>query len=689
MNLSEKEIKNEKNYLDYTLKIIRGQISELGQQLYEKQEKIMEFKKFIWNSKADMDPTEMKTMINASDLEVALASYKSNHMQKLYKVQSKPYFGSITFKENNQNNQDKIYIGITHVEDEENEKYLVHDWRAPICSMFYDYELGKASYLAPEGMITGEITNKRQFTIKDGKLIRVFDNNINIDDELLQEVLTEESNDKMKNIVNTIQQEQNAIIRNVTDKNLIVQGIAGSGKTSVALHRIAFLLYKIENLSSNNVLIFSPNQVFTEYISNVLPELGEANTMQTTLSDFLSSNLEEYKTVESFTSFVERYYKYQETNKEWVKYKQSDEIITHINSFAQNILEKAAFENDIITHDFEITKETLNYLLKSRYERLLLKERLDAIAEKMCRDFYEGKHTKKSVILSLLKKSLNIKLNYKELYKGFFNSQFFVENTTFSLTEKEIKDAVGKRNIKYEDACIVLYLKGLFEGFSYRGLIKEVVIDEAQDYSKLEYILIRKIFKKSNFTILGDINQTINPYYKYENLEELSKIFDNGTIYLELNKTYRSTPEIIEHTNKILNLKHVSAIRRENQRPVLFRDNILDLKTALLKDINLLKKEHFSVAIITKDDSESEKVYELLKNDVKDINILNSNTKNFNKKMVIIPSYIAKGLEFDSVIIYTEKENSYKQDEKYLYYVACTRAQHQLIIYNNHIDFFQ
>ena len=202
MNLSEKEIKNEKNYLDYTLKIIRGQISELGQQLYEKQEKIMEFKKFIWNSKADMDPTEMKTMINASDLEVALASYKSNHMQKLYKVQSKPYFGSITFKENNQNNQDKIYIGITHVEDEENEKYLVHDWRAPICSMFYDYELGKASYLAPEGMITGEITNKRQFTIKDGKLIRVFDNNINIDDELLQEVLTEESNDKMKNIVN-------------------------------------------------------------------------------------------------------------------------------------------------------------------------------------------------------------------------------------------------------------------------------------------------------------------------------------------------------------------------------------------------------------------------------------------------------------------------------------------------------
>lgn len=689
MNLSEKEIKNEKNYLDYTLKIIRDQISELGQELYEKQEKIMEFKKFIWNSKADMDPTEMKTMINASDLEVALASYKSNHMQKLYKVQNKPYFGSITFQNDKQNIQDKIYIGITHVEDEENEKYLVHDWRAPICSMFYDYELGKASYIAPEGIITGEITKKRQFTIKDGKLIRVFDNNINIDDELLQEVLTEESNDKMKNIVNTIQQEQNAIIRNITDKNLIVQGIAGSGKTSVALHRIAFLLYKIDNLNSNNVLIFSPNQVFTKYISNVLPELGEANTLQTTLSDFLSSNLLEYKTVESFTSFVERYYKYQETNKEWVKYKQSDEIITHMNSFARCILEKVAFENDIITHDFEITKETLDELLKNRYEKLLLKERLDAIAEKICRDSYGGKHTKKSVILSLLKKNLNIKLNYKQLYKNFFSSQFFVENSTFNLTEKEIKNAVEKRNIKYEDACIVLYLKGLFEGFSYKNQIKEVVIDEAQDYSKLEYILIRKIFKKSNFTILGDINQTINPYYKYESLEELNQIFDNGTIYLELNKTYRSTPEIITHTNKILNLKHISAIRRKNERPVLFRDNVTNLKKTLLEDINLLKKENFSVAIITKDQSETEKLYELLKNDISDINILNSNTKDFNKKMVIIPSYIAKGLEFDSVIIYTEKESSYKPEEKYLYYVACTRAQHQLIIYNNHIDFFQ
>ena len=680
MNLSEKEVNTEKEYLNYTLEIIKQKISELGQVLYDKEEKVMEFKKFIWDTRHEMDPTEMKTMINASDLEITLMSYKGNYLQKLYRIQNKPYFGSITFKEKEE--EQKIYIGITHVEDEEKEKYLVHDWRAPICSMFYDYELGKAKYLAPGGIIEGEITNKRQFTIKDGKLIRVFDNDINIDDELLQQVLTEESNDKMKNIVNTIQQEQNAIIRNIVDKNLIVQGIAGSGKTSVALHRIAFLLYKINNLNSNNVLIFSPNQIFTEYISNVLPELGEQNTMQTTFNDFLNTNLEEFNKVESFTSFVERFYKYKESNKKLVKYKQSDKIIEDLDSYIQKLIKEIKFENDIITHEYEISKDELNYLLKDRFEKLLLLERIDAIAEKMCRDFYNGKHHKKKSIISKLIRNLNIKIDYKVIFKNFFTSEFFLDSFEGSLTENEIKTSVSKKEIKYEDACIFVYLKGLLEGFKYRGLIKEVVIDEAQDYNKLQYMIIRKIFKKSNFTILGDVNQTINPYYKYKSLEELNEIFDNGTIYLELTKTYRSTPEIIEHTNKILGLTFVSAIRRENNRPVIFRKDNNNLEELMINDIKNLQKEKFTIAIITKTDEEAEQIYNILKDKIENINLLSSTTKEFNKKMVIIPSYIAKGLEFDAAIIYTKENNKYQEDEKYLYYVACTRAQHQLIIYN-------
>lgn len=681
MNLSNSEINEEKKYLNDTINVIKTQISELGQQLYEKEEKIMEFKKFIWNSKSDMDPTEMKTMINASDLEVALATYKSNHLQNLYRIQDHPYFGSITFKEENEKAK-KIYIGITHVEDEEKEKYLVYDWRAPVCSMFYDYELGKAKYLAPEGIIEGEITNKRQFNIKDGKLVRVFDNNINIDDELLQEVLTQEANDKMKNIVNTIQQEQNAIIRNVTDNNLIVQGIAGSGKTSVALHRIAFLLYKIKNLNSNNVLIFSPNQIFTEYISNVLPELGEANTLQTTFNDFLSSNLSEFKSVETFTSFIERYYKYEETNKKLVSYKQSDQIIKDIDNFVSFFLSKVNFMQDIDMHEFSISKDELNYLLKDRYEKLLLLDRIDAIAEKICQNYYMGKHSKKKQIISLLNKALNVKIDFKNIYKEFFHSPIFINSYCGNISDFEISKAVSGKEIKFEDACILVYLKGMFEGFDYLGSIKEVVVDEAQDYNILQFVLLRKIFKKSNFTILGDINQTINPYYKYDSLENIAKVFANDSLYLELTKTYRSTPEIIEHTNKILGLTYVSAIRRENNREVLFRDEDNNLQSLLVSDIEYLQKCGFTIAIITKTDNEALDIYNILKDFISDVNLLSNNTKVFNKKMVVVPSYMAKGLEFDAVVVYTKKDNKYREDEKYLYYVACTRAQHQLIIYN-------
>ena len=679
MNITNEEIIQEEKYLQNVIKNIRSKISVLGQELYDKEEKVQEFQKFIWDARHDMDPTEMRVMRSSNDLEVALVMQKAKYYQKLFKTQGNPYFGSITWKEDS--NEKKFYIGITHVEDEE-DNYLVHDWRAPICSIFYDYEVGKAEYKAPEGIITGSLTNKRQFKITDGKLIRVFDNSINIDDDMLQEVLASESSDKMKNIVNTIQQEQNAIIRNLEDKTLIVQGIAGSGKTSVALHRIAFLLYKIKNLNSNNVLIFSPNQIFTEYISNVLPELGEDNTMQTTFHDFLNIHLPEFKEVESFTSFIERYYKYSETNRQLVKYKQSDEIIEHINEYINKMLKNIKFVTGIENrHEYDISKEELNDLLKDRYQKLLIIDRIEEISQKICRDYYEGKKTRLSTVRSQLNKALNIKLDFKEILKGFYESEIFLNNYKGSITDNEIKSMTNKRTIKYEDACIMVYIKGLLQGFDYRGVIKEVIIDEAQDYNKLQYIIIKNIFKKSGFTILGDINQTINPYYRYNSLKELGTILNDRVKYLELSKTYRSTPEIIEHTNKILGLEHVSAIRKENNIPIKFKyeENI---KVQLINDIYELKKSSDSIALITKTDDEAEQLYELLKSDIEEISILSATTKIFNKKLVIIPSYVAKGLEFDATIIYTAKDNKYKSDEKYLYYVACTRSQHQLIIYN-------
>ena len=290
MGLSKNDVKLEETRLEDTINLVRKKISLLGQELYDREDKIEEFKRFMWDNRTDMDPTELKTMMSDSDLEVSMMMKKGEYLQKLYRIQGNPYFGRIIFTDGI--NKDDVYIGITHVEDDNN-NYYVYDWRSPICNLFYDYEVSKASYIAPLGKIEGEVTLKRQYTIKDGKLKHIFDNNTNIDDELLQEVLASASSEKMKNIVNTIQAEQNTVIRNTEDKNLIVEGIAGSGKTSVALHRIAFLLYRIDNLKSDNILIFSPNKVFSEYISNVLPELGENNTMQTTINDFLSTEIKE------------------------------------------------------------------------------------------------------------------------------------------------------------------------------------------------------------------------------------------------------------------------------------------------------------------------------------------------------------------------------------------------------------
>lgn len=670
MPISNHEFSLEKEYLANTINLINEKISSLGQELYDDQEKVLEFKKFLWDSKASMDPSEMRTMMSDNDVEISIMQSRGNYLQKLFKVQNKPYFGNIIF-ENNTDGKQNIYIGITHIEN--NLNYYVHDWRSPICSLFYDYEIGNAKYEAPDGEITGILKRKRQYTIENQQLLHIFDNEINIDDELLQQVLATDSSDKMKNIVNTIQKEQNQVIRNTKDKNLIVQGIAGSGKTSVALHRIAFLLYKIKELNSKNVLIFSPNKVFSQYISNVLPELGEENTKETSIHELLLSCLPEFKQIESFSTFIENYYQNKNSNIELTKYKVSDNIINDINNYLNNLINSAKFTEDIITKDITISKKELNHLLKTRYNHFPLFSRVEVIAEKLCDWNYNGKYTKKKSIQKKLFDILNIKKDYLSIYNNFFKSNY----SKIQVLDNQINN---KKIIKYEDSTLYIYIKNYLEGTNYNTDIKQVVIDEAQDYTKIQYSLLFKIFKNANYTILGDINQTINPYYKYDSLNTILDILPSSK-YIELLKTYRSSEEIINYTNKILNLKHISAIRRSNKKEIIQKHNVLDLKQELTNDITLLQKEYKSIAIITKTDEETNDLYNLIKNEF-NITKMNQQSTEYKRDLIILPAYIAKGLEFDSVIIYTDINNKYTEDEKYLFYVACTRAQHQLIIYN-------
>lgn len=663
MKIEREEFEKERNYLNKTVSLVRKKISSLGQELYDDDSKVLEFKKFIWDSHAEMDPTEMRSMMAESDLQVSIMQGKGNYLQRLFRVQGKPYFGSIRFKD--EEGEENIYIGITHIEDKLD--YYVHDWRSPICSMFYDYETGPASYKAPSGIINGVITKKRQYIIEDAELKNIFDNDLNISDSLLQEVLAEESSDKMKNIVNTIQEEQNKVIRNTEDKNLIVEGIAGSGKTSVALHRIAFLLYRIPNLTSSNVVVFTPNKVFSEYISNVLPELGEENTYDMTFYDLLCQNINEYKDIENFTDFISRYYKKQVSNYDLVKYKQSDEIISDIDNYVKELLDIIRFTRNLEFDGFiDIDTEELNSMLTYKYNNFPLFERIKEIANRIAYNNYDGNTKYARSIEKLLKENLNIKLDLKKIFNDFFSSKYTKYN-----------DKIDNNYLYYEDACLFLYLKSLLVGFNTNHVIKEVVIDEAQDYNKLQYLIIKKTFKTANYTILGDSNQTINPYYKYNSLNELTSMFDSSK-YITLTKTYRSTDKIIDYTNKILGLDLAVAIRNQKANDIIFRNNVK--KEDFVNDINYLKDISKSIAIITKDDSEAEYVYNLLKDDF-DIMLLGG-FGHIKRDLVVVPSYTAKGLEFDSVIIYNDINNKYTKEDKYLYYVACTRAQHNLIIYN-------
>lgn len=676
MNLSEEEFSKEKQHLESTTCLLRETISDLAQDLYDNEEKQQEFKKYIWDTRSELDPTEMKTIISNNEQEIDNLEMKAKYYKKLYKIQNNPYFAKIVFK-NDENINPNIYIGLTYLtKDNEN---VIYDWRAPISSIFYDYESGDCEYEAPGGTVKGYLENKRQFTIEDSKIKRVFDSKLNVQDDLLQEVLSQRNNDYMKNIVNTIQQEQNAIIRNIKDKHLIVQGIAGSGKTSVALHRIAFLLYKIKNLTSDKVLIFAPNQVFSEYISNVLPELGEENTKETTFSDFLETYITEYKHIESFTSFVERYYKYEEENPKLIKFKQSDEIIKVMEEYITNYTKKAKFTEEILNRELYISKEKLNYYLTDRYSTIPLLERIDEISDKIAEQTFRGNKSKARQVRKWLKERINISLDMKEIYKNFFTSKEFEKAYPYQISEAYLRK-LDEKTISFEDACLFVYMKSLLHFLGNDYQIEQTIIDEAQDYNKLQYILLKKILKKSKFTILGDINQTINPYYEYNSLEDLKEVFE-GSTYLELTKTYRSSPEIIEHTNKILNLNLVSAIRRDTKIPVIFR-NKDNYKEQMIYDIETLQKKCKSIAIITKTDTEAIDIYKKLKPTLEELTLITSGSKNFNRKLIVIPSYMAKGLEFDASIIYTDKNNKYKPEEKYLYYVACTRSQHYLIIYN-------
>lgn len=671
MAITGRDFELEEKRLTEVLKLLDDKLAQMGEDIFEDKDKFMEFRRYTWENMRAMDAQELNQATVESEFEANKIFMKQNYFKKLFRIKDNPYFASVVFEDEDKERY-SVYLGLTYLKDDDYGN-IIYDWRSPICSLFYDFEVGPCAYAAPGGPVKGNLIRKRQYKIQDRKLLSAFDNSMNIDDDLLQEVLATDSNDKMKNIVNTIQQEQNNVIRNVRDKTLIVSGIAGSGKTSVALHRIAFLLYKINNLTSNDVLIFSPNQIFTEYISNVLPELGEDNTLQTTFNDYLSSNITEFSEVEPFMDFIGKFYSEKVSNPDLIRYKQSDGIINDINLYIEDYVRKARVVRDFTENKiYTVYKDELNDLLHNRYNTLPFFERVDIIAEKLSEANYKGSSKKKPTYKKMIMENSSFVKDYKDIFMGFFSSEF----CKIRMNDEELRKFNRSKTIGYDDALLFVYMKGLLEGFPYEKDIRQVVIDEAQDYNYLQYLIISKIFRNSNFTILGDVNQTINPYYKYDSLDILANIFKQSKC-ISLTKTYRSSPEIIEFTNKILGLNHVCAIRKTESVPLIHRTD----NSKILDDINYLRDKYKSVAVITRDNNTAVKLYEEMK-DIIPISLLNGQSEEFNKELVVLPAYLAKGLEFDSVIVYSDGDSKYLKNEKNLLYVACTRAQHELIVYS-------
>lgn len=679
MNIESEQLKQEEEYLKNTLSVIKELIENDNNSIKDRMTEIQEVKKYLWENNAMLDDAEIASGMYNVNCDVSYTNENIKKLMKLKKSLKNPYFGRVDFECDG--DSEPIYIGINGIEKDFN--FYVFDWRTPIASLFYNYGTGPASYEAPDGTISGDVTLKRQYKISNEKIERCFDSDLNIDDEYLQEILANASSEKMTNIVNTIQKEQNEIIRNVIDKYLIVQGIAGSGKTSVALHRIAYLLYKEKNLTSNNVLIFSPNDVFSQYISDVLPELGEDNVLQTTFSDFASAYIRDFKEIESFTQFIERYYKNNNISDEEykiTKYKMSNEFKNLIDNYINNYKKNISFTKPIIIDNKVIEITDLNRLLKTTFERVPLSERIERISEYICDHNNISYKKYGKTIIEKIKNIINLDLDVKKMYKDIISSEQFKDAAGL----KENADFKVIKQLKYDDLLPLMYIYFEMNGYPKNNSIRHVIIDEAQDYSLLQFYMLKKIFYTASFTVLGDIHQTINPYYIYNNLNEVNSIFEDKGKYIELNKTYRSSQEIIEFTNQILGLNNTCSVRKNNTIPVTMRsvpkEQAVD---QIMKDIEIMREKGIKrIAIITKNNSETIELYDKLKNQLDDISIIQQDSNVGIGNMVILPSYISKGLEFDGVISYTDENNEYEEKDKYLFYVVCTRAQHNLTVYN-------
>ena len=668
-----------RQHLKLVTEKLNSKIAEMSTVIEEVQKDIISMNDYYWENYTEMDQYGYEDFDNRRALVTQVNTNEENRLKlhRLKKMQGAPFFGNVEFLYDGDEEAEDFYIGIGNFAEHAGSRPLIYDWRAPVSGLFYDYDKGAASYEAPGGIMEGEIISKWQYKIRNNQMIYEFESDVKIDDDILKQELGKNGDVQLKNIVRTIQKEQNAIIRNTKDKIMAIQGAAGSGKTSVALHRIAYLLYHDrERLRSSNVLILSPNSVFSDYISHVLPELGEEHIME------MSFDLFAYKELQGIVADCEDRYDHieksiryaDEETKERYHWKQSQDYVGAVEGFLVLLEDELMNFKKFEYRGFIKTVEDIVELFYFKFSEHPLLMRMEAVMEYII-DEYETLYRRSFSEEEMLWirewfMSMYETMDVYEIY-----NQILEENGWPTLPNVPQE----QRSLAYEDVYPLLYLKQRLCAVKSHKKIRHLIIDEMQDYSYLQYVILERMFS-CNVTILGDRAQTVDDEPQ-DVLKFLPKIFGKHIREIEMNRSYRNTLEIAEYASKWTNVSDITYLERHGQ-PVEER-YVASEREALediLSHIRLGQDGYETAAILTMTEEQAKKLHQYLKKHREDAHYVNRDSSVFQKGITVTTYYLAKGLEFDQVFIFGgEKENAFYKQFRY---ISATRALHELYVYD-------